>query len=67
MAIKWLGNVGSHGRVELTRDDVADGLDILEHILVESFDRRTERLKRIEREMIRRKGRPKKVTLRTIG
>jgi hypothetical protein len=59
MAVKWLGNAGSHGAGELDADAVFDGFDLLEHVLEEVYAGRTRRLARIRRDLIRRKGRPK--------
>lgn len=43
MAIKWLGNTGSH-QPDLKKEDVLDALEILEDTLIEMFELRTERL-----------------------
>lgn len=59
MAVKWLGNAGSHAASELDADAVCDGFDLLEHVLEEVYARRTRTLARIRRDLIRRKGRPK--------
>lgn len=60
MAVKWIGNVGSHGAEPLSQNDVFDGLDLLEHVLVEVFENRTKNIARLGRDIIRRKGKPKK-------
>lgn len=39
LAVKWLGNQGSHNE-ELTRDDVFDAFDILERVLKDIFDKK---------------------------
>jgi len=54
MAIKWLGNTGSHQSDEVTRDDILDALEILEDALVELFDQRTRRLAALTRSLMRR-------------
>jgi hypothetical protein len=59
MAVKWLGNAGSHGAHELTIDGVFDGFDLLEHVLEEVYGARTKTLARIRRDLIRRRGRPR--------
>jgi hypothetical protein len=43
MALKWLGNTGSHQR-SVTRDDLLDGFEVLEYSLAELFDQRTARI-----------------------
>lgn len=40
MALKWLGNTGSHERA-VSRDDLLDAFEVLEHALLELIDRRT--------------------------
>jgi hypothetical protein len=39
LAIKWIGNEGSHAG-SLTRDDVLDGFDLLDHALDQVFNTR---------------------------
>lgn len=54
LAVKHLGNAGSHpGGV--TRDDVFDGLDILEDILLEKYEKPQGRLAKMVREINKRK------------
>lgn len=60
MAVKWLGNTGSHGAEQLSTSDMFDGFDLLEHLLEEVVAQRTKVLARIRRDLIRRKGRPRK-------
>ncbi|ATB29498.1 DUF4145 domain-containing protein [Melittangium boletus] len=55
MAMKWVGNAGSHVG-ELTREDVLDGLELLEHTLIEVFDPREKELVRMRNQIIKRKG-----------
>ncbi len=45
MAVKWLGNAGSHQGEALTRADTEMAFDQIEHILAEVYGRRTESLK----------------------
>lgn len=58
MAVKWLGNAGSHegGASGMDREDVLDGLELLEHVLVEVFEQRSKRLARIGKQIVKRKG-----------
>jgi hypothetical protein len=59
MALKWLGNAGSHGRT-LSRDDLLDAYDVLEHTLVELIDRRTERVAELARQLTKKHAPRKK-------
>jgi hypothetical protein len=43
MALKWLGNAGSHSNREVGRDDLLDAFEILEHALGEIIDKRSAR------------------------
>lgn len=55
LAVKWLGNAGSHA-TPLSRDDVLDGYEIMEHVLDELYVRRARRVGALSREINRRKG-----------
>lgn len=55
-AVKWLGNAGSHEGKELTIDDVMDAYEIMEHILVEIYSAKTDRLKAIAKKVNKNKG-----------
>ncbi|HLL06997.1 MAG TPA: DUF4145 domain-containing protein [Myxococcaceae bacterium] len=55
MAVKWLGNAGSHVG-ELKKDDVLDGFELLEHVLAEVFEERSKRLKRLQKDIVKWKG-----------
>jgi hypothetical protein len=55
LAVKWLGNVGSHTD-ELTQDDVFDALDILEVILNDLFVRHRAKVKKLVAEINKKKG-----------
>lgn len=54
MAIKWLGNTGSHQSEDVTREDILDALELLEDALVELFEQRTLRLTALTRGLIKR-------------
>jgi hypothetical protein len=58
MALKWLGNSGSHPGV-VTREDAFDGFDLLEHVLVERYEQHKKQLTKLRKEINRRCG-PKK-------
>jgi Domain of unknown function (DUF4145) len=50
MALKWLGNTGSHqGQVD--RNDLLDAFEILEHVLGELIERRTAKVAQLAREL----------------
>ena len=55
LAVKWLGNVGSHSN-ELTKEDVLDAFELLEHALEEMFLQKTQKLTKLTKQIIERKG-----------
>jgi len=57
MAVKWLGNAGSHSS-SIQKDDLLDGYEILEHVLSEIYTQRTKRIATITKQ-INRKRRPR--------
>lgn len=59
IAIKWLGNSGSHAGESLTRHDILQGLPLLEHVLGEIFDRRTAERAKLRRALLK-KWRPRR-------
>ena len=59
LAIKWLGNAGSHAGSEISHDDVLDAYELLEEALSEIYAPRTKRIEKLAKEINRRKG-PKK-------
>lgn len=59
LAIKWLGNVGSHNTRLLKPDDVMDAYEIVENLLAEIYDRRTSKVKSLAKKINTTKG-PKK-------
>jgi hypothetical protein len=72
MAVKWLGNAGSHPSTVVTRDDIFDAYEIMEFVLREKFDPLRERVGRLTKAINKSKkprsasspwfrvGRPKK-------
>lgn len=58
MAIKWLGNVGSHPG-ERSKDEALDGFELLEHVLNERFVQHKKYISRLSKTIIRKKGRSK--------
>ena len=55
LATKWLGNTGSHGAT-IDRRDCLDALGLLELGLAEIYDKRSERVKAMVKEINKRKG-----------
>ncbi|MFM8330803.1 MAG: DUF4145 domain-containing protein [Candidatus Methylumidiphilus sp.] len=55
MALKWLGNTGSHER-KVTRDELLDALQILEHALVELIDNRSTKIQAMAQKLIDKHG-----------
>ncbi len=55
LAVKWIGNAGSH-RAALRADDVLDGYQITEHFLEEIYDNRRAHVQRLAKEINQRKG-----------
>jgi Domain of unknown function (DUF4145) len=56
LAVKWLGNAGSHDNDAITIDDVFDAYEMTEHVLHEIFEPKTQRLKAIAKKVNKRKG-----------
>jgi hypothetical protein len=56
MAVKHLGNAGSHPGVIVEDKDVFDGLDILERILVECFEKAGSELASMVKEINKVRG-----------
>ena len=57
LAVKWLGNSGSHADVAtLTRDDMLDGMELLERALHLVYDDTAKRLAKLARDINRRRG-----------
>ena len=59
LAIKWLGNAGSHPGADISSDDVLDAYELIEHVLVELFGGKSKAMKALAKKVIKRKG-PKK-------
>ena len=56
IAVKWLGNAGSHSGKELTADDVMDAYEIMEHILSEIYENKSTKLKALAKKVNKAKG-----------
>jgi hypothetical protein len=53
MALKWLGNVGTHEGA-VSRKELLDAFEILEHSLAELIDRRTEKVAALAKELTKK-------------
>lgn len=60
MAVKWIGNSGSHASDILVREDIFDGLDVLRYVLYKLYEKDTQRIKRLTRKINKLKGPTKK-------
>ena len=57
LAIKWLGNAGSHdGATEVSLDDVMDSYELTEHILQEIYAPKVSKLKALAKKVNKKKG-----------
>jgi len=56
LAIKWLGNAGSHAYGEITMDDVMDAYELTEHILQEIYEPKITKLRAIAKKVNKKKG-----------
>lgn len=56
LAIKWLGNAGSHPGSETSTDDVLDAYELIHHVLDEVFSGRSKAMKSLAKKVNRRKG-----------
>ena len=59
MALKWLGNTGSH-EAQISRDDLLDAFEILEHALLELIDRRSAKVAELAKKLTRKHARKRK-------
>lgn len=64
LAVKHLGNAGSHPGVNVEDIDVFDGLDIVERILIEQFEHADSELAKIVKEINKQRGPRKRVQRR---
>lgn len=59
LAVKWLGNAGSHTGSKITIDDVLDAYELSAHLLSEVYDKKSESIRKLAKGVNKRKG-PKK-------
>ena len=55
MAIKWIGNSGSHVNDELKKDDTLDAYEILEYVTIKLYEKDTHRIKALSKTINKRK------------
>jgi len=55
MAIKWIGNSGSHKNEDLTKDDLLDAYEILSHVTSKLYEKTTKRIKQMTKKINKRK------------
>lgn len=65
LALKWLGNSGSHASSPITQDDVLDAYEILEHLIIELFSTQKKRVSKLAKKIVKSKG-PVKVRRKSI-
>lgn len=56
VAIKWLGNAGSHSQHEVTTDDVLDAYELMEELLNEVFSNKRKKAKSLAKKINKKKG-----------
>ncbi|MBY4733692.1 DUF4145 domain-containing protein [Cupriavidus pauculus] len=56
LAVKWLGNAGSHGGDKATTADVRVAYDLLEHVLSEIYEGKGKMLKAMAKKVNKKKG-----------
>lgn len=56
LAIKWLGNAGSHGRSKVSIDDALDCYEFTEHLLEQIYGQRASTLEKHARKINKHKG-----------
>ena len=68
LAIKWLGNAGSHANLDaLSADNVLDGFDLFEHVVERIYANRDKAMKRLATKITSRKGKPAKAKKRSLS
>lgn len=56
LAVKWLGNAGSHAKKEITSDDVLDAYEIMDVVLREIFEEKRKKAKALAKKINKKKG-----------
>jgi hypothetical protein len=53
MALKWLGNTGTHS-AEVSEDDLLDAFEILEHALIEIIEKRSTKVAELAKKLTKK-------------
>ena len=61
LAVKWLGNAGSHSGTTVSSDDVLNAYELMEKLLTEVFDDESNKIKELAREINKNKGPSKSI------
>lgn len=56
MAVKWLGNAGSHSGNTVSADDVLDAYELMEKLLTEVFDEESKKIMALAKDINKKKG-----------
>lgn len=56
IAVKWLGNAGSHDGEKPTREDARVTYDLVEHVLSEIYEHKSKKLKAIAKKVNKKRG-----------
>ena len=56
MAIKWIGNIGSHSTENLKKEDCLDAFEMLEHVLYKLYQIEAKKLTSLKNIINKRKG-----------
>ena len=56
LAVKWLGNAGSHSNGDVTIDDVMDSYEMIEHVLQEIYVPKTKKLSALAKQVNKKRG-----------
>jgi hypothetical protein len=56
MALKWLGNAGSHTNREVSKDDLLDAFEIMEHALAEIIEKRSAKVAALAKKLTLKHG-----------
>ena len=56
LAVKWLGNAGSHAKKTITSDDVMDAYEIMDVVLKEVFDKGHSHARALAKKINKKKG-----------
>lgn len=55
MAIKWIGNSGSHTSDNLTKDDILDSFEILEHVTTKLYEKDSKGIVKLAKQINKKK------------